>query len=165
MNIENPKHKEGMMAVKRVILISACLLGCKCRYDGTGKRHQSLIERLSDVDCVPVCPEELGGLPTPRPRAEIQGGDGQDVLNGHAQVVSERGQDVTEPFIRGAQRTLEIARTSGATEAILKSRSPSCGCHHIASGKFDGTLHEGKGVTAAFLERHGIRVQSEREIG
>jgi uncharacterized protein YbbK (DUF523 family) len=107
---------------------------------------------------IPVCPEESGGLPTPRPPAEIVGGDGNDVLDGTAKVMTDDGTDVTEAFLKGAHHALEAAQSNGATHVILKARSPSCGCGDIYDGTFSGTLTSGDGVTTALLKRHGIIV-------
>ncbi len=135
------------------VIISACLTGKKCRYDG----GDSLIAGLTDKygDAIPVCPEELGGLPTPRARAEILGGTGEDVLNGKAKVVDETGADVTWSFVNGARETITAAIEAGATLAVLKEKSPSCGVKKIYS---DGKLTEGMGVTTAALKRAGIEV-------
>jgi uncharacterized protein YbbK (DUF523 family) len=113
---------------------------------------------------VQVCPEEDGGLPTPRPRAEIVGGDGHDVLAGRATVMTEQGVDVTEIYLAGAQAALAAAQDAGATKAILKSRSPSCGRSTIYDGTFTRTEREGDGVTAALLIENGIEVVTERDI-
>ena len=111
-----------------------------------------------------VCPEEDGGLGTPRPAAEIQGGDGSDVLEGRARVVTEAGVDVTEEYLAGARIALDRARSAGATTAILKARSPSCGKGCIYDGTFTRTPIEGDGVTAALLEREGIHVLTEQDL-
>lgn len=145
-----------------MIVISACLIGKRCRYDGGGFDQYPELSRLVEAgQAVPVCPEQLGGLPTPRPPAEIQGGDGSDVLEGRARITRADGTDVTKEFLAGARKTLEIARKHGATTAILKARSPSCGYKHIYAGSFDGHLKPGKGVTAALLEAEGLRVLDE----
>lgn len=112
---------------------------------------------------VPICPEVAGGLPIPRPPAEIVGGDGRDVLEGQARVLREDGTDVTEAFLRGAETALSIAQRLGVKEAILKSHSPSCATRMIYDGTFSGTLKEGMGVTAALLLRNGIEVSSSEE--
>ena len=142
------------------VVISACLLGVRCRYDGGDSRNQTAMRHKKTYQLIPVCPEESGGLPTPRPPAEIVGGDGNDVLDGTAKVMTDDGTDVTEAFLKGAHHALEVAQSNGATHVILKSRSPSCGCGDIYDGTFSGTLTSGDGVTTALLKRHGITVTS-----
>ena len=123
-----------------MILISACLLGCACRYDGKSKPHPLAQELARQGLAVPVCPEQLGGLPTPRAPSERQG----------ERVVSSLGADVTAQYRRGAEETLRLAELYGCTTAVLKERSPSCGSGEIYDGTFTGTLTDGDGVTAAF---------------
>lgn len=145
-------------APKRVVAVSACLLGERCRYDGRDKLDDALVAslRAEGATIVPICPEVLGGLGTPRPAAEIRGGDGDDVLDGKARVVvTATGRDVTEEFLRGARAALAIARGAGATEAVLKERSPSCGSNEVHR---DGGPRPGAGVAAALFRRHGFRV-------
>ena len=142
------------------VVISACLLGVRCRYDGGDSRNQTAMRHKKTYQLIPVCPEESGGLPTPRPPTEIVGGDGNDVLDGTAKVMTGDGTDVTEAFLKGAHHALEVAQSNGATHVILKSRSPSCGCGDIYDGTFSGTLTSGDGVTTALLKRHGITVTS-----
>lgn len=144
-----------------MILVSACLLGVNCKYNGKNNLKDEIIEYFKNKDIIPVCPEQLGGLSTPRLSAEIKGGDGHDVLEGTARIVNSRGEDVTGQFIKGAYETLKLAETLGATKAILKAGSPSCGVGKIYNGKFDGTLVEGSGVTAALLKSKGIEVYSD----
>ena len=138
------------------ILVSACLLGTPCRYDGTGKLEPAL-ERLraQGYTLIPICPEVLGGLPTPRPPAERQP-DGR--------VVTREGVDVTAEYRAGAERVLELARAHGCTLAVLKERSPSCGRGQIYDGTFSRTLIPGSGVTAQLLEEHGISVYGESQL-
>ena len=143
--------------VKR-ILISACLLGVNCRYDGGNSRDDEAIKHKQNAELIPVCPEEAGGLPTPRPAVEIVGGDGNDVLDGNAKVLTADGQDKTEEFLKGAKHALKMAQSQGATSVVLKARSPSCGCGDIYDGSFSGTLTAGDGVTTALLKRNGIEV-------
>lgn len=142
------------------ILISACLLGVNCRYDGGNSRNDDAIDQYQSDELIPVCPEDAGGLPTPRPAVEIVGGDGNDVLDGNAKVLTADGVDKTDEFLKGAQFALELAQSQGATSVILKSRSPSCGCGEIYDGTFSKTLFPGDGVTTALLKRHGIKVIS-----
>ncbi|WP_047153162.1 DUF523 domain-containing protein [Aneurinibacillus tyrosinisolvens] len=142
-------------------IVSACLMGCQCRYDKKDNRVEQIEQLVKEGKAVPVCPEQLGGLPTPRPPAEIVGGDGFDVLDGKARVIDDRGNDVTADFIQGAQQALRIAQTAGAAEAVLKERSPSCGSAAIYDGTFSKTKRTGVGVTAALFIRNGIAVTSE----
>lgn len=136
------------------ILVSACLLGVSCRYDGRSKGHPLAEELLKKHTVIPVCPEISGGLPTPRPPAERQG-DG---------VFTESGADVTENYRRGAEEVLRLARLYGCTVAILKERSPACGSGQIYDGSFSHTLTDGFGVAAELLESSGVRVMGESEM-
>ena len=147
--------------------MSACLLGEPVRYDGTDNRVPStLLDRLRDQGrVVAFCPEVAGGLGTPRPPAEIVGGDGEAVLDGEARVETDEGRDVTDAFLAGARGALEAAKRAGARVAILKDGSPSCGSSYTYDGTFSGTRREGAhGVTVALLERHGIRVFGEKDL-
>jgi uncharacterized protein YbbK (DUF523 family) len=146
-----------------VSLVSACLTGIPCQYDGGSCPYDQLQALATQGDVLPLCPEVLGGLSTPRPPAEIQGGDGWDVLGGRAWVVNIEGKDVTAEFLAGAQKALRVARRWGIKEAILKAHSPSCGVGQIYDGSFSGRLVEGDGVTAALLKREGIIVTNEEE--
>ncbi|HHT9119442.1 MAG TPA: DUF523 domain-containing protein [Candidatus Hypogeohydataceae bacterium YC41] len=138
-----------------MILISGCLVGLECRYDGTSERNDPLLEALKDRSLVPVCPEQFGGLPTPRARAEIVGGDGHDVLAQRARVMDETGRDVTLPFIKGAKEALKLSQLLGIKEAYLKRKSPSCGLGAIWR---KGQLVQGDGVCTALLSKNGIKV-------
>lgn len=136
------------------ILISACLLGLPCRYDGASK-PQPWAETLAvRHELVPVCPEQLGGLPTPRHPSERRG----------EQVVMRSGSDVTAQYRRGAESALALCRLLGCEAAILKERSPSCGHGEIYDGSFSGTLTAGNGVTAALLLENGIPVYGESQV-
>ncbi|ABR47889.1 protein of unknown function DUF523 [Alkaliphilus metalliredigens QYMF] len=141
-----------------MILVSACLIGVNCRYDGKHSLVKSMLEELDPKDLLPICPEQLGGLSTPRSPAEIVGGDGKDVLKGNAKVMTIDGKDVTEAFVRGAQESLKMAKFMGVTHAVLKSNSPSCGAGEVYDGSFTGKLIKGDGVTTALLKQHGIKV-------
>lgn len=145
------------------ILISACLAGRECRFDGTGSLDDEVSRLVAEGRAVLVCPEVDGGLGTPRPPAEIVGGDGTDVIEGRARVVTVDGEDVTEAYLKGARRALETARRTGATTAILKARSPSCGAGGVYDGTFSRTLQAGDGVTAALLRAEGITVLTDEE--
>ena len=136
------------------ILISACLLGVRCRYDGASKPHP-LAEMLAEKHTlIPVCPEQMGGLATPRPPAERQGD----------RVVAVSGTDVTEQYRWGAEETLRLCRLFGCEAAILKERSPSCGKGTIYDGTFTGVLKEGDGVAAELLVANGIPVYGESQL-
>jgi len=143
-----------------MILVSACLVGLRTRYDGEAKLVESLRDLVARGEAIPVCPEQLGGLPTPRPPADLRDGGGEAVLEGSARLVSETGVDVTAQFMRGAEETLALARAAGVTRAILKERSPSCGRLRVT---IDGALCPGMGVTAALLARNGITIESEED--
>ena len=135
-------------------MVSACLLGTGCRYDGGGNRIPQLSDLLQTHCCVPVCPEILGGLPTPRTPAERQG----------ERVVAQDGRDVTAAFVRGAQETLRLAELFHCEAALLKERSPSCGSGSIYDGSFTHTRVPGDGVTAQLLKEAGIPVYGESEL-
>ena len=140
--------------MKEKLLISACLLGRNCKYNGGNNLHP-LAERLGEkYDLVPICPETWGGLTSPRPPAERVGG----------RILDREGRDVTEAFQRGAQRALETARKNGCRRAVLKERSPSCGAGRIYDGTFTGTTVPGDGVAAALLRAEGLVLYGESEI-
>ena len=145
------------------LAVSACLLGQRCRYNGEATPCEAIIERAKAEDAIPLCPECLGGLPVPRLPSEIQGGDGDDVLDGRAKVVDKQGRDVTSAFIKGAEEALALCREAGVKEAVLKARSPSCGVGIIYDGSFSGQCIEGLGVTAALFKRHGIVLSTEED--
>ncbi len=147
-----------------MILVSACLLGLCTRYDGGHNLCPSLLAPGLAARCIPVCPEQLGGLPTPREPAEIAGGTGQDILAGRARVLGKAGADYTAQFVRGAEQTLSLARAQAVAAAILKARSPSCGVGQIYDGTFTRTLIPGHGVTAAALAAIGIQLYTELDL-
>lgn len=134
-----------------MIIVSACLAGFRCRYDGKIVPDADVVALVKRGEAIPVCPEMLGGLPCPRVPAE-RTADGTHVL-------SREGADVTEAFLRGASETLRLARLYGCDKAVLKARSPSCGCGRIYDGTFSGTLKDGVGVTAQTLLENGIAVE------
>lgn len=141
------------------VLVSACLLGRECRYDGRASLDEGLVGELADAEAIPVCPEEMGGLGTPREPAEIEGGDGADVLAGRARVIDRTGRDVTEAFIRGAREAVRGGVRAGAKVAYLKRGSPSCGPDGISSC---GRPREGRGIFAVLCEEGGLRVVSRQ---
>jgi uncharacterized protein YbbK (DUF523 family) len=150
--------------VEGPVLISACLAGVPCTHGALAKTRGWALELVASGRAVTVCPEVAGGLPIPRPEAEIQGGDGDGVLDGSARVVSVENEDVTENYLRGADVACNAAARAGATLAILKARSPSCGCGVIHDGSFSDRLTDGDGVTAAALKRAGLAVISDEEV-
>ena len=150
--------------MREPILVSACLLGLRTRYDGTTKRNAAVLAWLEQEQLlpIPVCPEQLAGLPTPRERTRFSCGDGQTVLAGTGEVVAAAtGLPVTERFLHGARETLQVARLTGCRRALLKERSPSCGVHQIHRG---AEMVAGVGVATALLIAAGITVQSETDL-
>lgn len=148
------------------VLISSCLLGNPVRYDGRGVPHgDAVLARWRDEGrVVPVCPEVAGGMPVPRPPAEIEAGKrAADVLASGARVIAVTGQDVTVPFVQGAHAALALARQHGIRIAVLKEGSPSCGSGYVYDGHFAGRRQSGVGVTAHLLTRAGVRVFSEKQ--
>lgn len=147
------------------LLVSRCLLGHKVRYDGGAHGPYDLLQHWQDEGrIVALCPEVAGGLPTPRPPAEIPGGQGGGVLDGRLPVLTDDGADVTAAFVAGAEIALRLVNQHGLRVAVLKARSPSCGNTHTYDGSFGGQLVEGDGVTAALLKRHGVRVFNETQL-
>jgi uncharacterized protein YbbK (DUF523 family) len=141
-------------------LVSACLLGINCNFEGKNWQNPKIVEEFQKGELFPICPEVLGGLSVPRVPSEIQGGDGKDVIEGRAAVVNLQGIDVTDEFMAGAYDALRIAEAVGAKEALLIEKSPSCGCGVIFDGSFTDKFREGDGVTAALLKKNGIKVTS-----
>lgn len=141
-----------------MIAISACLAGIPCRYDGRSKPHAACQAMLLAEGALLVCPECLGGLPTPRPPAELPGGSAQDVWEGKRPILNREGQDVTEAYMAGAQRLLALCQRQEITEVWLKAKSPACGCGKVYDGSYSGRLVDGDGLAAALLKRNGIRV-------
>lgn len=135
-------------------IVSACLAGIECNYKGESRPCEKVIELVKKGKAIPLCPEQLGGLPTPRSAAEQRNG----------KVFTKEGKDVTEEFQKGAEEVLRIAELLDCEEAILKSKSPSCGSKRIYDGTFTGTLKKGKGITAKLLEENGIEVKNEKEL-
>ncbi len=135
------------------IIVSACLAGLNCRYDGAAKPCEKVMALVAEGRAVPVCPEQMGGLPTPRQSSERVG----------ERVLRKDGVDVTAEFIRGAEESLKLTKMIDATEAILKSKSPSCGSNLIYDGTFSGTLIPGDGIFTAMCKANGITVKTEDE--
>lgn len=140
-----------------MILVSACLVGEKCRYDGGSFEYKWIKDLVENNLAIPICPEIEGGLSTPRTPSEIR------IINGEKKVIDKLGADLTEHFIKGAEETLETALSTGASCAILKSLSPSCGKGKIYSGNFDKKLVEGNGLTCDILMKNKIKIFDENE--
>ena len=137
-----------------MILVSACLAGFNCRYNGSNYEDNRVVQLVEEGKALPVCPEQLGGLTTPRNPAEI---------NKEGRVLTEKGEDVTKQFVLGAEETLRLCQLYGCKVAILKSLSPSCGSGHIYDGTFKKVIIEGDGLTAKLLKENGIQVLTESE--
>ena len=137
-----------------MILVSACLLGENCKYSGGNNRNEAVCRFLEGREYVPFCPEQAGGLPTPRLPSEIRDG----------RVYARDGADVTEAFQRGAEKALSLCREKDVEFAILKEGSPSCGCHRVYDGTFSGKRIPGQGVTARLLTASRIAVFSETDV-
>ncbi len=140
--------------MKEKILVSACLLGVNCKYDGTNNENKKVFEYLKDKEIIPICPEVWGGLTTPRDPSEIKGD----------RVYSNKGQDVTENFQRGAIESLNLAKKLGVKKALLKAKSPSCGNGIIYDGTFSGVKIEGYGMTSRLLKENGIDIITELDL-
>lgn len=140
-------------------LVSACLAGSHCRYNGSNCVCKAVQDMVNQGKAVPVCPEQLAGLPTPRGPHEIIVDD-----KGHRKVIDKNGKDSTDSYAKGAEQTLALCLALGIKNAILKSKSPSCGCGQIYDGTFSGRLVNGDGLTAELLKKNGIRVQTEEAL-
>ncbi|AFS77935.1 hypothetical protein Curi_c08650 [Gottschalkia acidurici 9a] len=139
-------------------IISACLAGIDCKYDGKNNKNEKILKLVQEGKAILVCPEQLGGLSTPRLPSEIVPD------NGNVKVISNNGKDVTENFLKGAEETLKIAKMMGIKKAILKARSPSCGYGKIYDGTFSKTIIKGNGVTSELLEKNGIKIYTEEDL-
>lgn len=136
------------------ILVSACLLGASCRFDGKAKPVKEVIALKEKYNLIPVCAEIMGGLPTPRIPCEIKNG----------RAVNQNGEDKTDEYVRGAEEVLRLARLFGCDTAVLKARSPSCGNGEIYDGSFSGRLISGDGICAELLKANGIKIFNETQI-
>ena len=166
-----PSGPSGAPDGEPPILVSACLAGLATTHTGVAKPNRKVMDLVRQGRAILVCPEQLGGLPTPRRAAEIisdasggSGASGASVLDGEGRVVDTAGGDVTANYLRGAREALKAARLAGSTMAILKARSPSCGKDRIHDGTFSGTLRDGSGVTAELLRREGLEILSEEDL-
>lgn len=154
-----------------MILVSRCLCGEACKYNGSHNYNEKVMTYCKGKRILKVCPEVLGGLPTPRIPSEIIGGMAQDVLKGTAKVINKEGEDVTPQFILGANKVIECIKNikgeldiNEPIEAILKANSPSCGKGKVYDGTFSGTLIDGNGILAELLIQLGIKVRTEQEL-
>ncbi len=162
----NKKNKEKIEELNiGPILVSACLVGINCVFDGSSNINKRILELLEKHFLIPVCPEQLGGLSTPRDPQDIIHGSGEDVLLGKAKVVTKNGNDVTENFKKGASEVLEVAKLNKVKIAIFKENSPSCGVHFIYNVKLNQKFKtSGKGVTTALLLENNLQIISEKEL-
>lgn len=140
--------------MKEKILVSACLLGINCKYSGGNNQNEKVLEYIKDKEVIPVCPEIMGGLSTPRPPSEI--------IND--KVMNNLNQDVTQQYKKGAEETLKLAKLFNVKKALLKAKSPSCGKGYIYDGTFSSTLIEGNGITTKLLIENGIEVITEKDL-
>ena len=143
-------------------LISACLCGVNCKYSGKNNLNETCLKLLREGRAMLICPEQLGGLSTPRNPAELNA-SAEYIINGNGKVIDNNGNDVTDQFLKGAYEALNIAQETGITKAILKEGSPSCGSNTIYDGTFTGNKIEGKGLTAYLFEQEGITVFSDED--
>jgi uncharacterized protein YbbK (DUF523 family) len=141
----------------QMYLVSACLAGANCKYNGSNNENKNIISLVKQGKAIPICPEQLGGLPTPRISCEIVCQDGEK------RVINKDGQDCTKEFVEGANKTLAVAKALGIDKAILQSRSPSCGKGLIYDGTFAGRLINGAGLTAELLLENGFTVLTDKE--
>jgi len=147
------------------VLVSACLLGERVRYDGSDCAQHGILDVWAGQGrIVPLCPETAGGLPTPRPPAEIEDGDAEAVLHGRGNILHQDGTDVTDAFVQGAEKALAACWKHRIKVAVLKDGSPSCGSSQINDGAFSGGKINGQGLTARLLTRHGISVFSQQQL-
>ncbi|MDD3268880.1 MAG: DUF523 domain-containing protein [Syntrophomonadaceae bacterium] len=147
-----------------MLLVSACLCGLNCKYNGGNNLNPYFRELMEEKKLIPICPEVLAGLKIPRRPSEIWGGSGNDVLDAKARVINNEGIDLSQFFLKGAQETLATALECKADRVVLKSRSPSCGVGQIYDGSFNGILRPGDGVTAALLKKHGFKVVNDEDF-
>lgn len=146
------------------MIVSACLVGVNCKYNGENNDNDKVREYLKDKKYIIVCPEQLGGLTTPRKPSEINRLDEKEVFSRNSKVINCEGEDVTENFIKGAEESLKIAKMFNCKKALLKEGSPSCGCNLIYDGTFTGKKISGMGVTATLFKENNIAVFSEKEL-
>ena len=136
------------------IIVSACLLGVNCKYNGGNNYNEKILEYLKDKQVIPICPEIMGGLPTPRIASEIKDN----------RVINKEKKDVTDNFKKGAEETLNLAKRLGVTKALLKSKSPSCGYKKIYDGTFSDNLIDGNGITTELLLKNNFEIITEKDF-
>lgn len=141
-----------------MILVSACLIGINCRYDGKSQYNEKVLQLVKEGKAIPICPEQLGGLATPRNPAEIIKKDNKVC------IIDNQNTDMTDAFMKGANEVLKLAKELDINKAILKSKSPSCGVGKVYSGNFDGKIVDGNGVLAQLLMDNGIEVINADEF-
>ena len=141
-----------------MILVSACLVGINCKYNGGNNYNKKIFELVKKGEAIPICPEQLGGLQTPRIPSEIK------IIDGKRHVINKEGEDVTQNFEKGAEEVLELAKKLNIKKAILQPRSPSCGVGKIYSGNFNGELIEGNGILAELFIKNGIEIINPDEL-
>lgn len=146
-------------------LISACLCGVNCKYNGLNNYNEICDKLFTSGKAILLCPEQLGGLPTPRIPSEIIGESSNILNNNNGSVIDKNGNDVTPQFVKGAKETLQIAKKLNIKKAILKDGSPSCGVNYIYNGNFNGSKIKGMGITAQLLKESSIDIISELELG
>ncbi|MDD5582682.1 MAG: DUF523 domain-containing protein [Candidatus Marinimicrobia bacterium] len=149
--------------MKEKLLVSACLVGLSCRYGGNAKPCQKVLEMSTRYDFIPFCPEQAGGLPTPRIPCELRA-SAQAILAGLGEVVNREGEMCTQAFLKGARETVKVLHLLHIQKALLKEESPSCGKNRVFDGTFQGRLIPGCGITAHMLKNEGITIYSEEEI-
>ena len=160
--IRKQRKSEGKRGENnKMIIVSACLAGICCKYNGKSNYKKEIAEMVAKGKAIPICPEQLGGMSTPRDPCEISGGTGKDVLSKKCKVITKDGEDVTQNLIKGAWEVMKIAKLTKAQKAILKSDSPSCSSYKIYNGTFSKTKIKGSGVTAQLLIDNGIEVMNE----
>ncbi|RQD70086.1 MAG: DUF523 domain-containing protein [Tindallia sp. MSAO_Bac2] len=147
-----------------MVAVSSCLMGIPCRYNGKHYYRKSLMKKLNNTDILAICPEQLGGLPTPRNPAEIVMGSARQVLDGKCMIIDNLGNNVTKEYISGAYRTLALLKTHGIKTAFLKDGSPSCGTTYVYDGTFNVKRVNGSGVTATLLAASGINLYNELDV-
>jgi uncharacterized protein YbbK (DUF523 family) len=147
-----------------LILVSSCLLGLDTKYSGSSNTNELIKEYCRHGKFIPVCPEQLGGLSTPRAASEIINGSGDEVLYGTCRVITSQGIDETREYIKGAEEVIKLLDLFSISAAILKQRSPSCASKQVYDGTFSGKVRNGQGVTAALLGKYNIPVYSEEEV-